>query len=96
MNGNREKRTYIQLESGNVKIREVWPQAKGCWISPNSDKLRVRRHWAIEDEQLMPSGRRNECVWRRGYGAGIIGASESREYCPGAHGISVGGRRSCT
>lgn len=55
--------------------------------------MRERRRRSIENEQLVPAGRRDERVRRGGHRTRVTLTGELGEDRPSAHGVAVRGRR---
>lgn len=82
------------LETWRRETGQVWPKSKFRWISSNTDPLRVRWSWAIQNEQLMPSWRRDTAVRWRGDCASRTTARERWEDGPSSHTVPMGTRSS--
>ena len=81
--------------SRDSKVREVRPVAQAAGVATEADPVGEGWSGPIEDEYLVPTGRGDVGVRRRGDGASRALASELGENRTCTHSVTVGRRRRC-
>ena len=77
------------LYSGYGETGQIWPITKLRWITSNTNPLRVRRCWTIQNKELMPSWGRDTTVRRRCNCAGRTYTSKCGENRSSTHRVPV-------
>ena len=82
------------LETRKGEPRKVRPVTELRGVTSDADPLGDRRGRTIQDEQHVPSWRRNTGVGGRDNAASVATAGEGREDCACSESVSVGTRSS--